>query len=133
MTNQAIIVFRWGYQESGRAKALCRSSGVLIDCMDGITDVDVTVNKKPNEEYDVEMTAYVDITQSYSVPKDCASKAAILADTCQRLRGAIYTEAMNYRNGDIREGMIADMFVYRWDTDNWELYDEEDREDDIHE
>ena len=133
MTNQAIIVFRWEYQETGKAKALCRSSGVLIDCIDGITDMDITVNTKPNGAYDVEMTAYVDITQSYAVPLDDITKATILADICQRLRGALYTEAMNYCNGDIREGLITDVFVHRWDTNNWELYDEDDREDDIHE
>ena len=133
MTNQAIIVFRWRHLESMKATALCRSSGVLYDCMDGITDMVLTVNRMPNKTCDVEMTFYIDITQSYAVPSDDITKATILADICQRLRGTLYTEGMNHRIGDILEGLITDVIVHRWDTNKWKLYDEDDMEDDIHE
>ena len=133
MTNQAIITFEWKNVDTNKTKSISRSASVVIDAVDGFLDSTCTINTVNGDSYNVTLTVFIDITRSYSAPKDYASKAAILADICQRLRGALYTEAMNFRNGDIREGMVTDMFVYRWDTDNWELYDEEDREDNIHE
>ena len=143
MTNQAIITFDWKNVDINKTRALSRSASAVIDAVDGFLDstctIDgfldstCTINTVNGDTYSVTLTVFIDITRSYSAPKDCANKAAILADICQRLRGAIYTEAMNYRNGDIREGMVTDMFVYRWDTENWWLYDEENMEDDIHE
>lgn len=133
MTNQAIITFDWKNVDINKTRALSRSASAVIGGIDGFLDSTCTINTVNGDTYSVTLTVFIDITRSYSAPKDCASKAAILADICQRLRGAIYTEAMNYRNGDIREGMVTDMFVYRWDTENWWLYDEENTEDDIHE
>lgn len=126
MTNQAIITLSWKDREYDEARGLTMSSNVIINNFDGVNDVTVTINKASDESdlYNVEITVFIDMTKSYSAPRDDVSKSAVLADMCQRLRGALYTESMNHRNGNIREGLVIDMYVHRWDSYNWRCYDE---------